>query len=96
MTIFSFELHSLLLFFITTAACWLAFKLLLLKLPVSSERILGLLTLAGQILELLTLAGQLLRKCTCRVNYPDKLWLLPAMAKNQKLPVQWISLRNYL
>ena len=50
MTIFSFELHSNLFFLTTSAiACWLGWSLLL-KLQVSSERILGLLTLAGQLL----------------------------------------------
>jgi hypothetical protein len=31
-----------------------------------------------------------------KANYPDTLWLLAATEKNQKVPVQWISLRNYV
>ena len=31
-----------------------------------------------------------------KADYLDTLWLLSTTAKNQKVPVQWISLRNYV
>ena len=55
----------------STTACWLGLSLLP-KLQISSESILGLLTLAGQ----------LHKQCTCKANYQDTLWLLAATAKN--------------
>ena len=52
--------------------------------------------MATLALTLLTFARQLLGKCTYKANYPDKLWLLLAMVKNQKVPAQWTLLRKYL
>ena len=56
------------------------------KLQVYGERILGLLTVVEQ----------LLGTCTCNINYPDILWLPLTTVNNQKVSVLWTSLSRYL